>query len=1138
MKNILKKSWLVGLLINVTISGVYADVISFSAAEIASGTTKSGVTASSSYTSTTSNKQICKEGSTATKTDVIEIKNTASTVAENYFEIKSSTDIISIILHAVTNASDAADEVILMSQDASGVTNDNISACALINLPGYAGACDANYTTYNLSSSAKSFRMYRQVKKFDTSSLKVVSSGGSNYGSGKTFYVVDVDVVVGESAPAVTVTGISLNKTSLTLEQGNEETLTATISPSDATNQGVTWSSSDATVASVADGKVTALAVGTATITATADGDNTKTATCTVNVIENTHPTAVESITLSKTTLSLKVGATETLTYTITPQNATNKNVSWSSSAAAIAGVDNTGKVTANAEGTATITVKTADGNKTATCAVTVTAANPVPETDLTLHEPEVYEAKGKNGYGADLTIYNDREYEVYYINRDSNGKVLVLSTSNEDKTGSISDEDNSTDKTTVTKDGWATISGSNGTGGDTNASAKDEFLTSLRCVKMNSNSHELALHISGYDQFNFYGKDNNTNAEKGKMFEVYIDDVKQDRTPHDYDIERFDLTPKEHVIRVTAIGGSDSKLCSFSLRVSQTPRVSHHKGNDSTQTILCGKTMQDVVYRVKYNEDTRLEWVGNAPTGVTLEKRGTAGVTDTLAVVGTPIGAAGVYTYRVVAYQNGAEVSEKTGKFTIQTKLIALTDTIVEGYVGEDIDEVQFQYYAPAESDVTVQWTSSTPAGIQTATAKNIFTISGVPTAAGNFPFAVSVAGGNSIKGELIITGSEIEANTILYLYKNKDTYNKGNIYKALKAAGYKLTERKIKTTGQRADEQYKKFIMVVISEDADATAQEALDICSRTDFPTPVLNLKSFTYSTSRLGWGYPNNGVFSNAAITVQQPSHPIFKGLNATQGGSIDILTINTAEELRKGIMPAEINNCSGSYCLAIAPKDSKEYGALGDLAVAIHEIPASLHGSKYILLPLGSECVLSSAGNTLLKNIVSYLTDASSDSGIQLPDLRISRFEVNGKQALIDEDASTISLSLEPGTDLTAIKPVITLAGTATVVMPDNKEAQNFAEHARDGITYVVTDYVNRHAYQVYITAEGTGLNDNTAEGIYFDGTTLHNPNGIALYVLDMMGRIMTYSNSNVDMSDFGHGMYLITTGSNSMKVVK
>lgn len=1118
MKNILKKSWLV-VVGCMMASTVFADNVTFEMSKIFTGDVltvdvTSPVAATVSTNTSKSNASSGKLGSDG-----------------NYIQIILKSDIFTAAsIHGFINTNNTEKYwAFQFSTDGGANWGTELTQ-----------ANDGNKNLHDITvgvqipANANGFRVIRRA--------------------GTSSTVSSVTLTLGSSTPAVPVSGISLNKTSLTLEQGNEETLTATITPSDATNKGVTWSSDAENVASVVNGKVTALAVGTATITATADGDNTKTATCTVNVTENTHPTAVEGITLSKTSLSLKVGATETLTYTITPQNATNKNVSWSSSAAGIAGVDNMGKVTANAEGYATITVKTADGNKTATCAVTVTAANPVPPTDLTTHEPEIYEAKGKNGYNTPLTVFDGREYEVYYFGKakpeGASSDIAVAYTQNS-QIGYLVTSLNSTTTSISAADGWfeSNFSGLEGSikeaGKDISAKANAQYEFAdmpgdiqLKGADKAEGTDIITLHVKGYDQFSFVGRDGDV-AGKSKQFIVRVDNEEQSFTVEKAETtRRFNLTSGEHVIEIKAMGSSNCKLFAFSLRVSQTPRVSHHKGNDSTQTILCGKAMQDVVYRVKYNEDTRLEWVGNAPTGVTLEKRGTAGVTDTLAVVGTPIGAAGVYTYRVVAYQNGAEVSEKTGKFTIQTKLIALTDTIVEGYVGEDIDEVQFQYYAPAESDVTVQWTSSTPAGIQTATAKNIFTISGVPTAAGNFPFAVSVAGGNSIKGELIITGSEIEANTILYLYKNKDTYNKGNIYKALKAAGYKLTERKIKTTGQRADEQYKKFIMVVISEDADATAQEALDICSRTDFPTPVLNLKSFTYSTSRLGWGYPNNGVFSNAAITVQQPSHPIFKGLNATQGGSIDILTINTAEELRKGIMPAGINNCSGSYCLAIAPKDSKEYGALGDLAVAIHEIPASLHGSKYILLPLGSECVLSSAGNTLLKNIVSYLTDASSDSGIQLPDLRISRFEVNGKQALIDEDASTISLSLEPGTDLTAIKPVITLAGTATVVMPDNKEAQNFAEHARDGITYVVTDYVNRHAYQVYITAEGTGLNDNTAEGIYFDGTTLHNPNGIALYVLDMMGRIMTYSNSNVDMSDFGHGMYLITTGSNSMKVVK
>ena len=79
----------------------------------------------------------------------------------------------------------------------------------------------------------------------------------------------------------VAVESVTLNKTELTLEVGDEETLTATVAPDNATNKTVTWSSSDSAVATVANGKVTAVAAGTATITATADG---KSATCTVTV--------------------------------------------------------------------------------------------------------------------------------------------------------------------------------------------------------------------------------------------------------------------------------------------------------------------------------------------------------------------------------------------------------------------------------------------------------------------------------------------------------------------------------------------------------------------------------------------------------------------------------------------------------------------------------------------------------------------------------------------------------------------------------------------------------------------------------------------------------------------------------------
>ena len=172
----------------------------------------------------------------------------------------------------------------------------------------------------------------------------------------------------------VAVTGISLNKSSVSLASaGATYTLVATISPSNATNKGVTWSSSNTAVATVSSsGVVTAVSNGTATITATAKGDTSKKATATVTCAWDVD-VPVTGISVSPTSKKLtSAGATTTLTATITPSNATNKGVTWSSSNTAVATVSASGVVTAKANGSATITA-TANGNtsKKATCAIT-----------------------------------------------------------------------------------------------------------------------------------------------------------------------------------------------------------------------------------------------------------------------------------------------------------------------------------------------------------------------------------------------------------------------------------------------------------------------------------------------------------------------------------------------------------------------------------------------------------------------------------------------------------------------------------------------------------------------------------------------------------------------------------------------
>lgn len=168
----------------------------------------------------------------------------------------------------------------------------------------------------------------------------------------------------------VSVTGLSLNKSSLTLQKGTTETLVATISPEDASNKDILWTSTDETIATVSPtGEIKALKSGTTTITAQSI-DGNYTASCQVTVF-----VTVTGITLDKQELSVTEGKTLKLTPTISPEDATNKEIKWTSSDNAVASVSTNGEVTTYKPGTVTITVTTTDQHKTATCKISVTSA-------------------------------------------------------------------------------------------------------------------------------------------------------------------------------------------------------------------------------------------------------------------------------------------------------------------------------------------------------------------------------------------------------------------------------------------------------------------------------------------------------------------------------------------------------------------------------------------------------------------------------------------------------------------------------------------------------------------------------------------------------------------------------------------
>ena len=183
----------------------------------------------------------------------------------------------------------------------------------------------------------------------------------------------------------IKVSRVSLNKSDLALtSKGQSYQLSATVSPSNASNKSVKWTSSNPKVATVSSsGKVTAVANGNTTITATAADGSGKKDICavTVNIPKPADPTPtptpsvvkVSSVSLNPSSLSLtKKGQTARLSATVSPSNATNKSINWSSSNNNVATVSN-GVVTAVGNGSATITATAADGSgKRASCSITV----------------------------------------------------------------------------------------------------------------------------------------------------------------------------------------------------------------------------------------------------------------------------------------------------------------------------------------------------------------------------------------------------------------------------------------------------------------------------------------------------------------------------------------------------------------------------------------------------------------------------------------------------------------------------------------------------------------------------------------------------------------------------------------------
>ena len=281
-------------------------------------------------------------------------------------------------------------------------------------IPSYYESTNSNVAVY---SSGKIV-----AKEAGTCTIKLGLS--SNYYLSRTVNVTD----------SVSVTGISLSSSGITMKEGESKTITATVNPSNATDQNVTWQSSNNSVASVtSSGKqvnITGKAAGTAVITAKCDG---KTATCQVTVEKKTVDVPVTGVTTNAFSLNMNVGEVKQVAGSTVPPDATSKEITWTVSNPSVAALSETQNgstwtggpiktdkstgvvyVKALAPGTAVLTATAGGYQKTATITVAGSGGGEEAVTSVSLNRTSVTLTEGESvNLIATLMPSNSTNYNI-----------------------------------------------------------------------------------------------------------------------------------------------------------------------------------------------------------------------------------------------------------------------------------------------------------------------------------------------------------------------------------------------------------------------------------------------------------------------------------------------------------------------------------------------------------------------------------------------------------------------------------------------------------------------------------------------------------------------------------------------------
>ncbi len=219
----------------------------------------------------------------------------------------------------------------------------------------------------------------------------------------------------------VAVSGVALNKKVATVNVGKKVTVKATVTPANADNKTLAWTSSNTKIATVSNGVVKGVKAGRVIITAkTTDGSNIS-AKCTVTVKQ-----PVTRISLSKKA-TMYTGKKLTLKAKVNPANASNKALTWKSSNTKIAKVASNGVVTGVKAGTVKITATAKDGSrKSATCTVTVRQS----VSKITLSKTNVVLPKKGSSYNVRVTVAPKNAYNKNVAVKSAKTKVAKVSAS------------------------------------------------------------------------------------------------------------------------------------------------------------------------------------------------------------------------------------------------------------------------------------------------------------------------------------------------------------------------------------------------------------------------------------------------------------------------------------------------------------------------------------------------------------------------------------------------------------------------------------------------------------------------------------------------------------------------------------